>query len=149
MTVPYPANVPNYTYTPPAPMAKSKGLGTAAMIAAIVILVLSLVAAISVGLFEGPVIGEARGATDFNSAYSVGFNAAQSNPQLASVSLVSLLHILLGTLLGTTSLILGIIAAATKRGRAQGVVAIVIAGLAPFLSFAAYAISLQIGAATG
>ncbi|WP_431218427.1 hypothetical protein [Leifsonia xyli] len=49
------------------------------------------------------------------------------------------IQLLLGTLLGILALVLGIIAAATKRGRAFGVVAIVLAAAAPIVSFAVYA----------
>ncbi len=54
-----------------------------------------------------------------------------------------------GTLLGIAAIVVGIIAIRRRQGRVQGIVAIVLAVLAPIAFFGVLAITLTVGAATG
>ncbi len=52
-----------------------------------------------------------------------------------------------GTVLGVAAIALGIVAAVKRRGRGQGITAIVLAGLGPVLFFAATFVLFGVGAA--
>ncbi|WP_200935226.1 hypothetical protein [Leifsonia sp. Leaf336] len=124
---------PMYYSAPPAP-PRPRTLGVVSMAIAIAVFALSIVASVIVGVHAGPLA--TRTPTSFS------FNTSDLTPdQAAAFAPIALLmgaQMLLGTLLGLTALVLGIVAAATKRGRAFGVVGIVVAAVAPIASFAAY-----------
>ena len=108
------------------PAPGSPTLGRIAMIMAIAVFALSLLASTFIGLFATTVAVH-------HTATSVNGNA-NADPVLA------LLHIGLGTIFGIWALAQGIVAVAQNRGRRFGVVAIVLAGLAPGLSFLLWSI---------
>lgn len=128
---------PPYYSAPPAP-PRSRALGVTSMAIAIAVFVLSNVASVVVGASAGPLA--TRTATSFT------INSSDLTPdQAAAFAPVALLmgaQILLGTILGITALVLGIIAAATKRGRAFGIVGIAVAAAAPIVSFLVYMVAI-------
>ena len=128
---------PMYYSAPPAP-PRPRTLGAVSMGIALAVFVLSLVASAIVGANERPLA--TRTATSF------AFNTSDLTPDqaraFAPFALLVGAQLLLGTILGVLALVLGIIAAATKRGRAFGVVGIVVAAAAPILSFAVYMATL-------
>ena len=128
-----------YGWGAPAPVApRSRALGLTAMLIAAPVFVLSIVASVVVGMSAGPYA--TRTATSFS------FNTSDLSPAqaeaFAPIGILMAVQLLLGTALGILALVLGIVAAATKRGRAFGVVAIVLAAAAPIVSFAVYTGSL-------
>ncbi|MGO1798426.1 MAG: hypothetical protein ACTH2E_01445 [Microbacterium sp.] len=54
-----------------------------------------------------------------------------------------------GTLAGLAAIVLGIIAIAKRRGRVWGIVALIVAALAPMIFFFVLSITLGVGASTG
>lgn len=119
----------------PAPVPpRSRGLGLAALLIAAPLFLLSIIASVVVGMSAGPYA--TRTSTSF------AFNTSDLSPAqaeaFAPVGVLMGVQLLLGTVLGILALVLGIIAVATKRGRAFGVVAIVRAAAAPIVSFAVY-----------
>jgi hypothetical protein len=136
---PYPV-APGYSpfalYPPEAP--KSPRLGQVAMYAAIGIFVLSAIASIVVGTAAGPL--SARTSTSFN--FSTGNLTPEQAASFAGVGALIMVQMLLGTAIGLWALVQGIVAAATKRGRSFGVVAIIVAAAAPIVSFIAYMVSI-------
>lgn len=54
-----------------------------------------------------------------------------------------------GTVLGVTAIVLGIIAIARRRGRGQGIAGLIIAVLGPMVFFTALTIALSLGASAG
>ncbi|WP_431280014.1 hypothetical protein [Leifsonia poae] len=113
---------------------KSKVLGVVAMYGAIVVLVLSVIASIVVGNSVGPIAD--RSSTGFS--YSTSTMTAEQAAAFGGTALLILAQLAGGTVIGLWALIQGIIAAATKRGRAYGVIAIVVAAAAPIISFIVY-----------
>ena len=111
---------------PPVADAKGPRLGKAALVIAIVAAVLSLIASIILGMTVGPMEAE----------YGYYFTDTPSWYGNLAVALFGLQA--LCAALGITGLIMGIVSAATNRGKTQGTVAIAIAVLAPFLSFALF-----------
>ncbi len=128
---------PPYYSAPPAPPLP-RTLGVASMVIALAVFVLSIAASVVVGMSAGPLAS--RTATSFS------FNTSDLTPdQAAAFAPIGLLmgaQILLGTIFGITALVLGIIAAATKRGRAFGIVGIAVAAAAPIVSFLVYTAAL-------
>jgi hypothetical protein len=119
-------NEPSPTMAPPAwaavppPEPRSPRLGRSALVLAIGVFVFSAVASILIGCFGSTVF-------EHHTATSAGFNA---QPNL----LASLVQIVLGTLVGVTALVLGVIAVVQKRGRGLGIAAIIVAAIAPLAS---------------
>lgn len=113
------------TVPPASPGAQpSTRLGRIALIMAIWVIVGSVLTSVLIGLFGTTVFvhgtvtdGSARG----------GFNA-QPNQVIAGG------QILLGTVFGTWALVQGIVATAKNKGRRYGIIAIVLAVVAPILS---------------
>jgi hypothetical protein len=136
---PYPG-APGYSpfalYPPEAP--KSPRLGQVAMYAAIGVFVLSVIASIVVGTSAGPL--STRTPTSF--AFNTGDLSPQQAASFAGVGALMMVQILLGTAIGLWALVQGIVAAATKRGRPFGVVAIIVAAAAPIVSFIAYMVAI-------
>lgn len=115
---------------------RPRALGVVAMIAGIAVFVLSPIASVFIGIAAGPV------ATATENSFSFSADTASPNPAIAILGVSVLLHIGLGSVIGVWSIVQGIIAVATKRGRAYGVVAIVLAAVAPILSFIVYTIAI-------
>ncbi len=118
----------------PATRRRPRTFGVVSMAIALAVFVLSVAASVIVGVNAGPLA--TRSSTSFS------FNTSDLTPdQAAAFAPVALLigaQMLLGTILGITALVLGIIAVSTKRGRAFGVVGIVVAAVAPIASLAVY-----------
>ena len=120
----------------PAPIpARTTRLGLVAMIAAIAVFVVSLILAGTLGSAAGPYSIRNDG------GFSFQFNVGDPNPAINALAIAMLLHVLLGTGVGLWALIQGIVATATNRGRRFGIIAIVLAGLAPGLSLVLFFLS--------
>lgn len=128
---------PLYYTAPPAP-PRPRTLGAVSMGIALAVLVLSAVASAIVGASEGPLGSRTSTSFDFTTSDLTPDQAAAFEP----IGVLIGAQLLLGTLLGILALVLGIVAVATKRGRAFGIVGIVVAAAAPILSFIVYAITL-------
>jgi uncharacterized membrane-anchored protein len=100
--------------------------------------VLSVIASIVVGTTAGPLSRH----TSSSFAFSTDSLTPQQAAAFAPVGILMGVQLIVGTALGILALVLGIVAVATKRGRALGIVAIVIAAAAPIVSFAVYVGSL-------
>jgi len=128
-----PAYAPGYFAAPPdAPRPRT--LGAVSMGLALAVFVLSMVASAYVGASAGPL--SHRTATSF--AFDSSNVSSAHSATIASIGILTVAQLVFGTVLGIVALVLGIVAAATKRGRAFGVVGIVVAALAPVLSFGLY-----------
>ncbi|MFE4949938.1 hypothetical protein ACFQ9V_07495 [Leifsonia sp. NPDC056665] len=129
---------PGYYAAPPAPL-RPRTLGAVSMGLALGVFVLSLVASVYIGMTAGPLMHGTAG-----TAYTVD-STNLSQAQLAAFAPIGVLmgaQMLFGTVLGILALVLGIIAVATKRGRAFGVVGIAVAAAAPVLSFIVYTVTI-------
>jgi hypothetical protein len=111
-----------------APVPRSRRLGRVALLLALLALFGSLAVSIFVGLQAGPYT--ARTSTSF----SMNLDLNSSVPGEAALALVWTLGWVVCTVLGVWAFVQGIVATATRRGRAAGIAAIVIAALAPGLS---------------
>jgi hypothetical protein len=111
-----------------APVARSRRLGRVALFLALVALIGSLTVSIIVGLQAGPYTVRT------GSGFMMNLDFSSTVPGEAGLALLSALGWVGGTVLGVWAFIQGIVAAATNRGRAAGVAAIVIAVLAPGIS---------------
>jgi uncharacterized membrane protein len=98
-------------------------LGRTALIFAVIVLIAGLAASVLIGLF----------ATTYSSTDTSGF--AQRPDALAAT-----LHFLGGSVLGIIAIVLGLRAAISNRGRKLGIVAVLLAGAAPFASMILWAI---------
>ncbi len=117
-----------YDPTTPTPHpAKSKALGKVAFFLGLAVFVVSLVVSALNGVAAAPFADTSNGVN-----YSTNF--ASSDPAEVAVAVVTMAHILIGTLLGITALVLGIVAAVSNRGHGFGVAGAVLAFLAPGLS---------------
>lgn len=112
----------------PVAGANRPRLGKVALVTAIVAAGLSLIASIILGVTVGPMEVE----------YGSYFTDTPSWYRNLAIALFGLQA--LCAALGITGLIMGIVSAVTGRGRTQGIVAIAITVLAPFLSFAIFII---------
>ncbi len=128
-TNPQPAASPTpYDPTAQTPHpAKPKTLGKVAFFLGLGVFVVSLVVSALNGVAAAPFADTSRG-------LSYNTNLASSDPAEVAVSVVAMAHILIGTLAGLTALVLGIVAAASNRGRGFGIGGAVLAFLAPGLS---------------
>ncbi|SDS23028.1 hypothetical protein SAMN04489751_1532 [Brevibacterium sandarakinum] len=113
--------------TPPAGANRPR-LGKVAMVVAIIAAGLSLIASFVLGLTLGPMEIE----------YGYYFTDTPSWYRNLAIALFGLQA--LCTAIGITGLIMGIVSAATGRGRTQGIIAVAITVLAPFVSFAIFMI---------
>ena len=128
---------PGYYAAPPA-APRPRTLGAVSMGIALGVFVLSMVASAYIGASTGPL--SHRTATSF-AVDSSHLSAAQL-AAFAPIGILTVAQMIFGTALGILALVLGIVAAATKRGRAFGVVGIVVAAAAPVLSFGVYTATL-------
>jgi hypothetical protein len=125
-------------YNPLAPALQPKKpatLGKAAFFLGLAVFVVSLVVSALNGVGAAPFAITSNG-------LSYNTNLGSNDPQEVAVSLAVLAHVLIGTLAGITALVLGIIAIATNRGRAFGVIGAILAFLAPGLSLVLFFVVL-------
>jgi hypothetical protein len=113
-------------------LPRSPKLGFVAMLLGIGVFVLSLVASGLMGVAAAPY------AVSGPQGVSVMLNANSGDPVETTLTLLALLHVLLGTGIGVWALVQGVVAIATKRGRGFGIVAVIAAFLAPGLSLIVY-----------
>jgi len=134
-----PGGYPPYGWAQPAaPVQRSRRMGVTALVLAAAVFVLSIVASVVVGMAAGPLATRTSTSFNFNTA---NLTEAQAEAFAPAGALMGL-QLLLGTAIGITALVLGIVAVATKRGRPFGIVAIVLAGAAPIVSFVVYGATL-------
>ena len=129
---------PGYYAAPPAP-PRRRTLGAVSMGIALGVFLLSVVASAYIGTSAGPLMHRTS-----SSSFTVD-SSQLSQAQLAAFAPVAILmgaQMIFGTVLGILALVLGIIAVATRRGRAFGVVGIAVAAAAPVLSFIVYTVTL-------
>ncbi len=98
-------------------------LGRTALTFAVIVLIAGLAASVLIGLF----------ATSYSSTDTSGF------PQRPDI-LPATLHFLGGSVLGIIAIVLGLRAAILNRGRKLGILAVLLAGAAPFASMILWAI---------
>lgn len=98
-------------------------LGRTALTFAVIVLVAGLAASVLIGLF----------ATTYSSTDTSGF---AQRPDL----LPATMHFLGGSILGIIAIVLGLRAAVLNRGRKLGILAVLLAGAAPFASMILWAI---------
>jgi hypothetical protein len=139
--VPAPFVVPGTDVAATPPPARSPRLGRVAMIAGLGVFAVSIITSIIVGAVGGPYAEHTSHGIQF------AFYLGDPNAVKSALGLVIGLQVPLGTLVGIWAIVQGIVAAATKRGRRFGVIAIVFAALAPGLSLVAFFVSLGIAAA--
>lgn len=119
-----------------APVAPtSTTLGRVAMVLGLAVFAGSLLASFVMGLAAAPyAVSGSRG-------FSVNLEADSGDPAETTLAILAIAHVLVGTVLGVWAFTQGIVAVATGRGRAFGVVAIVAAFLAPGLSLGVYMVT--------
>ena len=98
-------------------------LGRTALTFAVIVLIAGLAASVLIGLF----------ATTYSATDQSGF------PQRPDL-LAATLHFLGGSILGIIAIVLGLRAAILNRGRKLGILAVLLAGAAPFASMILWAI---------
>ncbi|MCU1513589.1 MAG: hypothetical protein JWO10_679 [Microbacteriaceae bacterium] len=118
---------------PIAGLSKRDALGHTSMLVAFGLFILSTVASIVLGNQEA-IASLAAGAT---------------GQVTGSATLGSVIHVVLGTLVGFSVIAGGITAIAMNRGKRFGIIAIVIAVLVPIISLVTFSISLSSGLGTG
>lgn len=117
------------------PQSRSKAVGRVALALALIDLVGTVAIAITASVaLAGYSANSPEGA-------SVSFDINSADPAEASLAVLTLVQWVGGGLLGFWAFIQGIVAVASRRGRAAGVWAIVIAVLAPGIALAAEAIA--------
>lgn len=135
----YQVPVGGYSVPPTAPPA-SAAMGVVALIAAFIA---ALVIPALGGVF-GYQIGVLVPAADL--AETAGDDLSILSPARTQV-LWTEIAFWTGTVLGIAAIALGIVATAKRRGRGQGITAIVLAGLGPVLFFTATLVLFGVGAA--
>ncbi|MDQ0615860.1 hypothetical protein QF046_003501 [Microbacterium sp. W4I4] len=140
----YPAGghpVGGYQVPPAAPPAPRTTGAMALIVALIAVIIVPIVAAV-MAYQIGAILPNARIGIDSSLADDLSIlTPVRTQVLWAEVAFWS------GTVLGVGAIVLGIIAAAKRRGRGLGVTAIVLAVLGPFGFFLAVSIFLGIGAA--
>jgi hypothetical protein len=111
---------------------RSRRLGQVAMLLGLAVFAGSILASLLMGFAAAPYA--ISGPTGFN----VNLQFDPNDPVESMLVVLAFAHVLLGTLVGVWALTQGIVAVATARGRAFGVVAIVAAALAPGISLVIY-----------
>jgi hypothetical protein len=136
------------TYPPPqyyaGPAAPSRTLGVVAFVAGLVVMVGSPILSIVTGSLLGHILPAGAG---FAAGFAAGSNS--SNPEGAITGLLILVQLLFGSGLGIWALVQGIVAVRLRRGRSWGIVAIVLAAVAPILSFIVYIVAIAIAQSAG
>ncbi len=140
----YAAPVGDYA-VPDAQPRPSKLLGVLALVLSLVAAVITPIVAAVAGYEIGRRVPEAimrlRGASDFSSLAFL--SPARDQVLWAELSFWT------GTILGIAAIILGIMAIARKRGRGQGIAALIVAVIGPMIFFVVLGIALGAGAAAG
>jgi hypothetical protein len=119
-----------YVLAPTAQPPRSKRMGVIAFAIAGSLFVATIAVSIIIGLGAAPFAVRSAG------GFHYFLNVGSGDGTESALAVLGLVQLGLGTALGTFSFILGIVAAAQRRGRAYGVAAIVLAALAPFATFA-------------
>lgn len=128
---------PNYYAAPPV-APRRRTMGAASMGIALGVFVLSVAASVYIGMSTGALTHSiASSPTTGSGRLSTGQLAA-----FGPIGIVMVAQMIFGTVLGILALVLGIIAVATKRGRAFGVVGIAVAAAAPVVSFIVYSVGV-------
>ncbi len=117
------------------PSARPKTVGRVALALALITLVGTVTLAIVVGV---GVPGSASSSAD---GFTMNFDVNSADPAQANLASLALVQWIAGGFLGFWAFVQGIVAVASRRGRAAGAWAIVIAILAPGIALAAGAIA--------
>ena len=128
---------PGYFAAPPA-APRPRTMGAVSMGIALGVFVLSLAASAYIGMSAGAL------------THSIASSPTTGSPRLSTAQLtafgpigvVMFAQMIFGTVLGILALVLGIVAVATRRGRAFGVVGIAVAAAAPVVSFIVYSVTI-------
>lgn len=120
-----------YGSAPIAP-AQSKKLGFVAMVLGLGVFVGSILASVLMGF------AAAQFAVLGPNGFNVNLRLDSPNPVESTLAVLAFVHVFVGTALGLWAITQGIVAIATRRGRAFGVIAIVAAFLAPGISLVVY-----------
>jgi hypothetical protein len=139
----YPGAYPPAQYYGTAPQ-KPKTLGVVAFIPGLVVLLVSPIVSAVAGATVGHVVQPGSG---FAEGFAAGANSR--DPQNLIAGLLIVVQILLGTGLGAWAIVQGILAVRARRGRSWGIAAIVLAGVAPILSFIVYLVAATIAQTAG
>jgi hypothetical protein len=123
-----PVPPPGYVLAPVAPPVRSKRLGLIAFIVAISLFVATIVVSVIIGIGAVPFTVQTGG------GFHYFLDASSTNPAEAALGVASLVQGFLGSALGVWAFVQGIVAVATRRGRAFGVAAIVFATLGPIVT---------------
>ncbi|MFJ3032973.1 tripartite tricarboxylate transporter TctB family protein [Curtobacterium pusillum] len=128
------------------PKRKKKTVGVVALIVALVALALAVVAGIVFGSAFGGSSAIRDSLLDGSAATESGQQDLQqqlmNDPSLVTSSGGAGIAILAGTVLGLWAIVQGIIAIVTKRGRAFGVIALIVAVVAPIVLYIVFAVVL-------
>jgi hypothetical protein len=108
-----------------------------AFLAGVVVTVVSPIVSIVSGATLGHLVKPGDG---FSAGFAAGANS--HDPQTAIVGLLIVAQLLVGSGLGIWALVQGIIAVRQRRGRGWGIAAIVLAAVAPILSFIVYIVAI-------
>lgn len=129
---------------PPAPPATGSGLGLVALILAL----LATVGASAVGAASAWQLGLAAGKGSATAPMDADFDWSVLAP-VRDWALAGELAFWIGTAVGITALVIGVIALVTQRGRVPGMIAVVVAALGPIVFFAAVAGTLSAALTAG
>jgi hypothetical protein len=128
----------------PGDQKRPRTVGVIALVAGIIALALGVVGGIVFGNALASIPGFAHAAQNGDSS---GFEQSiENNPSAAGPIIISVFIGLAGTVFGIWAIVQGIVAAVTRRGRALGVVAIILAVVAPILFGVLYAVIAVSGA---
>lgn len=130
-----------YALEPVADPPRSRRLGWVAMIVGLGVFMLSVIAALLMGFAAAPYA--IAGPNGFN----VNLSINPDDPVETTLAVLAFSHVVLGTGLGVWAIVQGIVAIATRRGRAFGVVAVIAAFLAPGVSLVVYLVTALANAA--
>jgi hypothetical protein len=122
---------PPYGSAPVAP-DPSKKLGLVAMVLGLGVFAGSILASVLMGF------AAAQFAVLGPNGFNVYLRLDSPDPVESTLAVLAFVHMLLGTGLGLWAITQGIVAIATRRGRAFGVIAIIAALLAPGISLVVY-----------
>jgi hypothetical protein len=119
---------PGYVLTPVDRPVRSRRLGLVAMIIAIALIVATVIVSIIIGIGAAPFAVHGAGGFSYN------LQVGSSDPTESALAVASLIQGFGGAAFGIWAIVQGIVAVATRRGRAFGVVAIVLAALGPVIT---------------
>lgn len=114
--------------------------GRIGLIAAVILLALSLTLSVILGILGAPYVDRNAGGFQFN------FPFGDPRPTVSLIGLLSPLHALVGGLVGIWIIVQSIVAIAADWGRTAGIVALVLAVVTPMISLAVFvALLLTVG----